>query len=178
MSTTITAQERAKKRMKLKELTSKIQKLLTTDPRYRDNDALLINRIQRDEMIVAGLPVDNMSMNDFFRVRLDKKVSSEDSITRLRREVQEYYPETRGDKYKERQSKVVDVVDDLHEIENDINSKKAANKEAVGQDQKAAGTFSSSAPTLVEKCDHCQGSGKYEAYPCNVCDGTGEVQFK
>ena len=163
-STTVTAQERAKKRVKLKELTSKIKDLLTIDPRYRDNDALLINRIQRDEMIASGLDVGPMSLNDFFHIRLEKKVSSEDSITRLRREVQEYYPETRGDKYKQRQSKQVDVVDDLHEVENDINSKKAA--------------ISSSAPTLVEKCDHCQGTGKYEAYPCNVCDGTGEIQIK
>lgn len=169
-TTTVTNQERAKKRAKLKELTAKVKELLITDVRYRENDALLVNRVQRDEMIYSGLNVDGMSLNDFFHIRLQKRVSSGDSITRIRREVQEYYAETRGDNYKKRQSKQVDVVGDLHEVENDINSKKAA--------EYNKNTPISSAPTLIEECDHCQGTGKYESFPCNVCDGTGEVQFK
>jgi hypothetical protein len=143
----ITTQERTKKRAKLTELTAKIKQLLLNDKRYRENDALLVNRIQRDEMIALNLDVNTMSLNDFFRIRIDKKISSEDSITRLRREVQEYFPETRGDNYKKRQSKQVDVQGDLHEVENEIKSGK-----------------------LKQWCDHCQGSGVYESHPCNVCN--------
>jgi len=143
---TLSSQDKSKKRAKLKELTAKIKDLLTTDPRYRDSDALLVNRIQRDEMIACELPVNTMTLNDFFRIRMERKISSEDSITRLRREVQEYFPETRGDKYKKRQSKQSDVQEDLHEIENEINS-----------------------GNIKGYCDHCQGTGKYENYPCNVC---------
>ena len=120
--TTLTVQERTAKREKLKELTNKIKELLATDVRYRENDALLVNRMQRDEMISQGFDVNVMSLNDFFRIRLEKKVSSGDSITRIRREVQEYYPETRGDNYKKRQSKQIDVQSDLHEVENHIIS--------------------------------------------------------
>lgn len=146
-TTTVSFQEKSKKRAKLKELTAKIKDLLTTDPRYRDSDALLVNRIQRDEMIACELPVNTMTLNDFFRIRMEKKISSEDSITRLRREVQEYFPETRGDNYKKRQSKQADVQEDLHSVEDAILNKQ------IGK----------------EFCDHCQGTGKYENYPCNVC---------
>ncbi len=164
----ISAQERVKKREKLKELTTKIKDLLSLDQRYRENDALLVNRIQRDEMINSGLDVNTMSLNDFFRIRIEKRVSSGESITRIRREVQEYYAETRGDNYKKRQSKQVDVMSDLHDVEDDINDKK----------KKEVSAIISSTPTITEECEHCQGSGKYESYECNVCNGTGEVQFK
>jgi len=170
-TTTVANQERAKKRAKLKELTAKVKELLITDVRYRENDALLVNRIQRDEMIYSGLNVDGMTLNDFFRIRLQKRVSSGDSITRIRREVQEYYAETRGDNYKKRQSKQVDVVGDLHEVEDDINRKKAA-------EYNKKNTPISSTPTIVEECELCQGAGEYEGFPCNVCGGIGEVQFK
>lgn len=163
----LSIQERANKRSKLKELTAKIKTLLTTDTRYRDSDSLLVNRIQRDEMIEKGYEVNGMSLNDFFRIRVENKVSSEDSITRLRREVQEYYPETRGHKYKGRQSKQGEVQDDLRDIESQISSN------AIPTIPNLAG-----APLSVDECSHCQGSGKYESYQCNVCGGTGEVQFR
>jgi hypothetical protein len=161
----VSLKERTKKREKLKELTATIKNLLITDVRYQENDALLLNRIQRDEMIASGLDVNAMSLNDFFRIRLDKRVSSGESITRIRREVQEYYPETRGDNYKKRQSKQADVISDLHEVENHIVDGMLQNKDK-------------GAPVIAEPCDLCQGSGKYESFPCNVCNGTGEAQFK
>jgi hypothetical protein len=156
---TLTAQERAIKKAKVKELTDTVHRLLIADPRYRDSDALLMNRVQRDEIIALGLDANRMSFNDFLRIRLGKKISSEDSITRLRREVQEYYPETRGDKYKKRQSKQMDVRDDLHDIENEIKSNSNSN----------------SAPMITEPCDYCQGSGKINGFECNMCGGAGEV---
>jgi len=177
--TTPAKKERAKKGAQLKELTTKIKDLLIHDIRYRENDALLVNRIQRDEMIAQNYDVNVMTLNDFFRVRLEKRVSSGDSITRIRREVQEYYPETRGDNYKKRQSQQAEVIDDLHGLENEI-------VDGILQEQKEGEKVvetktTSDAPVknpVADYCDHCQGSGKYESHPCNVCDGTGEVQFK
>jgi hypothetical protein len=168
--TKLVNQQRAVKRSKLKELTSKIKLLLTDETRYRDNDPLLVNRIQRDEMIEKGMDVNTMTLNDFFRVRIERRISSEDSITRLRREVQEYYPETRGINYKGRQSKQGDVQDDLRDIEDEFSSD-------IVKTQVKAQTLTG-APMITDQCDLCQGSGKYESYPCNVCKGTGEVQFK
>lgn len=168
--------ERAIKRAQLKILTHKVKELLTEDARYRDNDALLVNRIQRDEMIELGLDVNLMTLNEFFRIRLEKRISSGDSITRIRREVQEYYAETRGDKYKKRQSKQADVVSDLHVIEDHINDNKKLQAEELAAENE--GNILTGAPTVTEFCDHCQGTGKYESHPCNVCNGTGEVQFK
>lgn len=161
-ATTLTAQERALKKARVKELTKIIHNLLDTDPRYRDSDRLLINRVQRDEILALGLSFDTMSATDFFRIRLDKKITSEDTITRLRREVQEYYPETRGDKYKKRQSKQTDVQDDLHDIENEIINSKTESTESIE----------------TEVCDYCDGSGKINGFECNMCGGTKEVAFK
>lgn len=178
--TTPEKKARAKKRDQLKELTTKVKDLLTHDVRYRENDALLVNRIQRDEMIAQNFDVNVMTLNDFFRIRLEKKVSSGDSITRIRREVQEYYPETRGENYKKRQSQQADVIEDLHEVENHIVD--GMLQEQKNGEKKVEVKTTSDAPLKInptlEFCDHCQGSGKYESYPCNVCDGTGEVQFK
>lgn len=163
-------EKKAKKRGRLKELTTKIKDFLVNDPRYRDDDALLINRVQRDEVIASGIDAATLSFNDFLRIRVEKRVTSEDTITRLRREVQEYYPETRGDKYRKRQGKQTDVVDDLHEIEDDIVEQKS-NPQPV----KLA---PAEVPFAMCPCDNCQGTGKYEGFPCNICDGTGEIAFK
>ena len=164
----LTAQERANKKAKIKELTAIIHQLLIHDPRYRDSDALLVNRVQRDELINMGLDVGSMSLNDFFRIRYEKKISSEDSITRLRREVQEYYPETRGDKYKKRQSKQAEVQEDLHDVENEIVSNKISYRPIHPPQQKIQKPINPD-----DFCDYCQGSGKYESYECTACDGTG-----
>ena len=176
-ATTLTAQERAVKKAKIKELTAKIHQLLTDDPRYRDSDALLVNRIQRDEIIAQGLDVDTMKLTDFFRIRFDKKISSEDSITRLRREVQEYYPETRGDKYKKRQSKQADVQDDLHDVENEIVKSKLEQQHQHNHQHPKTAIAPTTVPMITEPCDMCQGTGKYEAFDCTMCGGTGEVAF-
>lgn len=176
----LTAQERANKKARIKELTAIIHQLLIHDPRYRDSDALLVNRVQRDELIGMGLDVNTMSLTDFFRIRYDKKISSEDSITRLRREVQEYYPETRGDKYKKRQSKQSDVQEDLHDVENEIMANKRIEPYTItiknSSNPIPAQIFNSSNPD--ECCDYCQGSGKYESFECTACNGTGYVMFK
>ncbi len=167
MKTTVSVQDRTKKRERLKELTAKIKNLLWVEPKYRENDALLVNRIQRDEMIDSGLDVNTMLINDFFRLRLQKRVSSGDSITRIRREVQEYYPETRGDNYKKRQSKQIDVQSDLHEIENHIKNEKSKESNS-----------NSGAPLMVSKCQNCGGTGEFDRRLCAICNGNGEIPFQ
>lgn len=76
------------------ELSRKIKELLIEDARYRSNDALLINRIQRDEAVTYGR-INEMNINDFFMLRMEGKVSSEYDIVCLRKEIQEKFPETR-----------------------------------------------------------------------------------
>ena len=76
-----------------KDLSDKIKELLISDTRYRDNDALLINRIQRDE-IVKIRPINELNINDFFQMRIDGLISSEHDIVTFRKEIQEQFPET------------------------------------------------------------------------------------
>lgn len=145
----------------MQHLTEKIKDLLLTDARYRDSDTLLINRVQRDELVSKNISIETATIRDFFKLRLDKVITSEDSITRCRRAVQEYYPETRGLKYKARQTKQIEVIDNLKE-----NKKKATTAILNKTIEK------------TEFCDFCQGSGKYESYPCNVCMGAGHIVIK
>lgn len=83
------------------ELSQKIKELLISDARYRDNDALLINRIQRDEAVTYGR-INEMNINDFFMLRIEGKVSSEYYIVSLRKEIQEKFPETRKEVHVEK----------------------------------------------------------------------------
>lgn len=149
---------RREKLKSMQHLTEKIKNLLLTDARYRDSDTLLVNRVQRDEMVDRNISIETSTIRDFFKLRLDKVITSEDTITRCRRAVQEYYPETRGLKYKARQSKQIEVIDNLKE------NKILAKKILIAQ--------------KTEVCILCQGSGKYESYTCNVCMGAGYIVIK
>lgn len=99
-----------------KEVTARIHKLLASDPKYRDDDNLLMNRVQYDEIISMGLDPKQVPVYDFFRFRIKNLITDEDTITRLRRKVQEEHPETRGEKYKKRQAKQAEVQDDLRDL--------------------------------------------------------------
>lgn len=83
------------------ELSQKIKELLISDARVRDNDALLINRIQRHEVVGYG-NINEMNINDFFLLRIEGKVSSEYDIVCLRKEIQEKFPETRKEVHVEK----------------------------------------------------------------------------
>ena len=152
---------RREKLKSMQHLTEKIKDLLLTDARYKDSDTLLVNRVQRDEMVAKNISIETSTIRDFFMLRLNKVITSEDTITRCRRAVQEYYPETRGLKYKARQSKQVEVIDNLKENKNLAKKLTTLHKLVIAQ--------------KTEVCDFCQGSGKYESYPCNVCSGVGYI---
>lgn len=83
---------------KRKNLTEIIKFLLTKEARYRDDDNLLINRIQKDELFRLGYDVKKLTTYDFFVLRLQKQISSEETIISIRKEVNEYYPETISEK--------------------------------------------------------------------------------
>lgn len=83
------------------DLSQKIKELLISDARLRDNDALLINRIQRSEAAIYGR-ISEMNVNDFFMLRLEGQVSSEYDIVCLRKEIQEKFPETRKEVHVEK----------------------------------------------------------------------------
>ena len=83
MNTSTLSQEKARK-----DLFDKIKEILTSDVRFRDNDALLINKIQREE-ITQHSNINEISINDFFLFRSQGKVSSEDDIVAVRMESQE-----------------------------------------------------------------------------------------
>lgn len=134
------------------EITGKVKELLTTDPKahlYRDSDPLLTNRIHYDELVAMGYadPL-AVTMKTFFELRRKQSLTSEHSISRARRKVQELDPSARGEKYKVRQSRQIDVIDELKGI-----------------------TLASAAQK--EKCYKCEGTGKYEGFACNICNGTG-----
>jgi len=75
-----------------KDLSDKIKELML-DTRYHNNDALLINRIQRDE-IVKNSPraFTELNINDFFQMRIEGLISSEIDIVSIR---MENFPETK-----------------------------------------------------------------------------------
>ncbi len=99
-----------------KEVTARIHKLLAADPKYRDDDNLLMNRVQHDEIVAMGKDPKAIPIFDFFRFRIQNLITDEDTITRLRRKVQEEHPETRGERYKKRQSKQAEVQDDIRNL--------------------------------------------------------------
>ena len=124
-----------------KDLSDKIKELLISSTNFRDNDALLINRIQRDE-IVKIRSINEMNLNDFFQMRIDGLVSSEHDIVTLRKEIQEQFPETQAQ---------IENIDTEHFVEN-IDAEFFAKEED-------------------DFCEHCQGTKIYESFPCNVCCG-------
>jgi len=128
-----------------------VKELMLSDKRYRDNDALLVNRIQKDELEQQNIDLRYITAYDYFKIRLNKTISSESTILRARRKVNEHIPETRGLSYKSRQSKQVDVIDTVKTIGNEMKI------QAKPQFQPK------------EDCFLCQGTGKYENFPCNAC---------
>lgn len=144
-----------------------VKELLNSDKRYRDSDALLVNRIQKDELEKLYPNFRELTIVDFFRIRLNSLISSEGSITRARRKVNEHFPETRGLSYKKRQSQQVDFIDAVRTIGkkseekkiNDFNNYTSLVKSHVLNKDEPKEKY----------CEFCQGTGIYESFPCNAC---------
>ncbi len=87
--------------------------LLTQYSDFKDNDQQLVAWFWKLEMEAHGYPASSTQTQTFFKLMAFGKLTSSDTITRVRRLVQEETPELRGKKYNERQDRQSSVKKDL-----------------------------------------------------------------
>lgn len=92
---------------KLTNLKDKIEGLLRCHTHLRDDDMRLTANIWHYEM---------KGKSDFLTAYANKDLTMADTITRLRRKIQEDNPDLRGTKWEERHEKEEKVIKDLREI--------------------------------------------------------------
>ena len=101
--------------MKPHELTTnyeKVKELLVANPKYRDNDNAVWSRIVANYL--GGLEaVKQMSAYELLSMMTSGELPSFESISRIRRKVQEDCPELRGNYYEVRQDKQGDIKKEL-----------------------------------------------------------------
>ena len=104
-----------------KKLKGEIKELLEEYPITRDDDNKLVCNIWWKE---AGghLVVQKLMAHDFLSKIANGSLSSWETITRIRRKLQEELPALRGKKWDSRHNKVNDVVDELHKMAVDYSS--------------------------------------------------------
>lgn len=169
---------------KIKDLHDIVKGLLHQDSRYRDNDSLLVNRIQKQEIEEMGKNISTMNVLDFFKLKAEGRITEDDSITRARRRVNEYYPETRGTSYKRRQQKQLGVIDDVVRGKGTSPDKlqqlRRVQEEANNQNLfkvPSASSFESEGKLEFEnndvfktaKCPFCQNNFDYRLATCPDC---------
>jgi len=87
--------------------------LLTQYSDFKDNDQQLVAWFWKLEMEAHGYPASSTQTQTFFKLMAFGKLTSSDTITRMRRRVQEEFVELRGEKYSKRQSNQEKVKKDL-----------------------------------------------------------------
>lgn len=88
-----------------------VENVLNTYPETKDNDALLVIKTWEIELKANYTTnIENISLNQFFKVYLEGKVSNHESITRARRKLQEAIPELRGANYNLRHNFTEEVI--------------------------------------------------------------------
>ena len=98
---------------KLQNIKIKVKELLQKFPHLRDSDAKLIATIYYHE---ANLMTDQLSAMQLLKLFSDGKLSSPESIRRIRQKLQYDYPELRGKSYVVRQSMEKDVRQNINNI--------------------------------------------------------------
>lgn len=83
-----------------------VKELLERHPHLRDNDEKLCANFW---YIEAGLYTKDMSAYDFIQMYSERRITLSDSITRMRRKIQEETPELRGQLWEKRHKKEEDV---------------------------------------------------------------------
>ncbi len=91
----------------IKKLEPKVKALLEMYPQFRDDDNVLTAYIWEHEQDA------NSNIRSFFQAYSEGRVTRQDYITRVRRKLQENYPELRGKSYEKRQEHTKKVLDDL-----------------------------------------------------------------
>jgi hypothetical protein len=84
-------------------------KLLTEKTQMRDNDEYLVAWIWKLELESKGFPTPNTPSQLFLKMLAEGQFTSSESITRMRRKVQEEFKELRGEKYAKRQANQTQV---------------------------------------------------------------------
>ena len=90
-------------------LTDSIEGLLISYPQLRDDDRRLVANVWYGEMNKDGI-------TDFLTAYATKQITMSDTITRIRRKLQEDRPDLRGAKWAERHKKETQVIQDLKRI--------------------------------------------------------------
>ena len=80
---------------------------------FKDNDNQLVAWFWKLEMEKMGYPSSNTPTAHFLKIMAVGRLTSSDTITRVRRLIQEENPELRGKKYNERQANQTKVKKDL-----------------------------------------------------------------
>jgi len=100
---------------KMKGIKKEVHDLLMQFPPFRDDDRRLVAGFYYRRF--GGREVlGSMSAMDFLKVFASKSQPSPDDITRVRRKLQEQFPELRGEKYNERHHLESEVRQDIHQL--------------------------------------------------------------
>jgi hypothetical protein len=105
---------------KLRNLRPKVEVLLRTESKhrddYRDNDEVLIARFWANELKALGLDKKTMSVQDFFVLYTEGKITPADLVLRARRKAQELNEDCRGKRWYERHGLAEDLKNNIDEI--------------------------------------------------------------
>tara|TARA_Y100000310_G_C20175686_1_gene575734 strand:+ start:217 stop:528 length:312 start_codon:yes stop_codon:yes gene_type:complete len=103
----------------MKELQSRIKRMLKRNEAYRDSDAALMARVWYEDFQRLDIGSTKNEHYVHFLIALkDNKLSNWDSVTRCRRKVQEIFPQLRGKKYEFRRNNTAAAVKkELREME-------------------------------------------------------------
>ena len=100
---------------KMKSIKEDVRELLMTYPHYRDDDSKLISAFYY--LKYGGKEAfESATAFEFLKDFANGRFPFPDTITRVRRKLQEQEPLLRGDKYKERHHLEDDVRKNIHEL--------------------------------------------------------------
>ena len=95
----------------MKELQSRIKRLLDTKEIYRDSDAAMMARIWYEDFErLDNSSIMNENFVHFLIALKDNKLTNWDSATRCRRKIQELFPYLRGKKYRFRKESATEAI--------------------------------------------------------------------
>jgi hypothetical protein len=89
--------------MKKNKLRDRVEHVLTKAVHLRDNDARLTCVVWAQELKEIGLDYSRIGAGTLMNLYVDGTLSTPDTITRIRRKLQEVNEELRGEKYAKRQ---------------------------------------------------------------------------
>lgn len=100
---------------KMKNIKQDIRNLLISDDRYKDDDALLVCRYYYNKC-GGEETFKTMSALSLLNLLAQKSLPFPDTITRVRRKIQEQEHELRGTKWNERHALEKEVSEHIHEV--------------------------------------------------------------